>query len=89
MKNIAQSVPSVSSFLGDILHTLKWKVSINHTLYLGENQEDLPNQIDIAACMSPAVYDNESLNYISSVPFIKFRRNCTNADSRANVISIK
>ena len=53
MKNIAQSVPSVSSFLGDILRTLTWKVSINHTLYLGENQEDLPNQIDIAHVCHP------------------------------------
>lgn len=62
MKNNAQSVPSVSSFLLEILSILKWNFSINHKLYLAENQEDLPHRTDTAECTPPVVSNTESLN---------------------------
>ena len=62
MKNNAQSVPSVSNFLVEILRILKWNFSTNHILYLAENQEDLPHRTDTAECMLPVVSNTKSLN---------------------------
>ena len=43
-KNIAQNVSSVSSVIDDIfLYARECKVSIDNTLYLDGNQEELPN----------------------------------------------